>query len=63
MGAFHAGEIEVQKRRLVGESEEKPGVVRRSASLDARTRALVARADTFFVASWHPEGGADASHR
>jgi len=53
----------IQKRRLVGESEEKPGEVRRSSSLDARTRALVARADTFFITSWHPEGGADASHR
>jgi predicted pyridoxine 5'-phosphate oxidase superfamily flavin-nucleotide-binding protein len=53
----------IQKRRLVGESEEKPGEVRRSSSLDARTRPLVTRADTFFIASWHPEGGADASHR
>jgi predicted pyridoxine 5'-phosphate oxidase superfamily flavin-nucleotide-binding protein len=26
-------------------------------------RALVAGADTFFIASWHPGGGADASHR
>jgi uncharacterized protein len=53
----------IQKRRLVGGSEEKPGEVRRSSSLDGRTRALVARADTFFIASWHPGGGDDASHR
>ncbi len=53
----------IQKRRLVGTGEEKTGAVRRSRSLDARTRALVAGADTFFIASWHPEGGADASHR
>lgn len=53
----------IQKRRLVGESDEKPREVRRSSSLDARTRALVARADTFFIASWHRAGGADASHR
>src|SRR5262249_38316472 len=25
--------------------------------------AVVAGADTFFIASWHPRGGADASHR
>jgi predicted pyridoxine 5'-phosphate oxidase superfamily flavin-nucleotide-binding protein len=53
----------IQKRRLVGESQEKPGEVRRSRTLDARTRAVIARADTFFIASWHPDGGADASHR
>jgi len=53
----------IQKRRLVADREEKTGAVRRTSSLDARTRALVARADTFFIATWHPEGGADASHR
>jgi len=53
----------IQKRRLVSESEERPGPTRRSSSLDARTRALVGGADTFFIASWHPAGGADASHR
>jgi predicted pyridoxine 5'-phosphate oxidase superfamily flavin-nucleotide-binding protein len=53
----------IQKRRLVGESQEKPGEPFRASSLDARTRAFVARADTFFVATWHPAGGADASHR
>jgi predicted pyridoxine 5'-phosphate oxidase superfamily flavin-nucleotide-binding protein len=53
----------IQKRRLVGESAAQPGEVLRSSCLDARTRALVAGADTFFVASWHPAGGADASHR
>lgn len=53
----------IQKRRLVADNEERPGATRRSSSLDARTRALVAGADTFFIASWHPTGGADASHR
>jgi predicted pyridoxine 5'-phosphate oxidase superfamily flavin-nucleotide-binding protein len=53
----------IQRRRLVGEREGAAGEVRRSSSLDARTRALVAGADTFFIASWHPGGGADASHR
>jgi predicted pyridoxine 5'-phosphate oxidase superfamily flavin-nucleotide-binding protein len=53
----------IQKRRLVGESEGEAREARRSSSLDARTRALVAGADTFFIATWHPAGGADASHR
>ena len=34
-----------------------------SDSLDAPQRALVAAADTFYIASAHPERGADASHR
>lgn len=33
------------------------------AALDARQAAWIARADTMFVASHHPAGGADASHR
>jgi len=53
----------IQKRRLVSERDELPGTVGRAAALDARARALVARADTFFIASWHPTGGADVSHR
>jgi hypothetical protein len=35
----------------------------RSTSLATGTRSLIERADTFFIASWHGEGGADASHR
>lgn len=53
----------IQKRRIVAESPGAPGPVRRAKELDARQRALVAGADTFFMATWHPEGGADASHR
>lgn len=34
-----------------------------SASLTAAQIAHVTAADTFFIASWHPERGADASHR
>jgi predicted pyridoxine 5'-phosphate oxidase superfamily flavin-nucleotide-binding protein len=36
---------------------------RTSAALDARQVAMVRGADTFFIASTHPERGADASHR
>ena len=35
----------------------------RSSSLSAAQRARIGAADTFFIASAHPEGGADASHR
>ena len=35
----------------------------RATLLDARQQAFIARADTLFVASYHPQGGADASHR
>jgi uncharacterized protein len=34
-----------------------------SVTLDEHQQAAIARADTFFIASFHPEGGADASHR
>jgi predicted pyridoxine 5'-phosphate oxidase superfamily flavin-nucleotide-binding protein len=53
----------VQRRRLLGASRERAGARRRTTALDARARASVAEADTFFIASWHPGGGADASHR
>jgi uncharacterized protein len=53
----------IQKRRLVGDAAAAPGAVARASSLDERTRAVVSGADTFFIASWHPRGGADASHR
>lgn len=36
---------------------------RRSSVLNGRQRALIAAADTLFIASHHPRGGADASHR
>ena len=55
----------IQRRLLVGDGAEGP----RAASTmvtDALTREQqqrLARADTFFVASGHPERGLDASHR
>ncbi len=39
------------------------GHTRRSRRLTDEQRRLVSDADTFFIASAHPEGGADASHR
>ena len=46
--------------RLTGSA---PASHRQSAALDARQSAFVRRADTFFIASAHPQRGADASHR
>jgi len=54
----------IQRRRLAGETESRPaGRPARSRRLDASQRQRVAAADTFFIASFHPGGGADASHR
>jgi len=63
----------IQLRRLVDE-ERRPaaadaggavtgGAPVRSTPLSAAQQARIAAADTFFIASAHPEGGADASHR
>lgn len=55
----------IQRRALVGDGA--PGARAASATVtDALTRAQqqrIARADTFFIASAHPERGLDASHR
>lgn len=40
-----------------------PGIVRRSNALNAAQRTGIQQADTFFISSFHPQGGADASHR
>ncbi len=53
----------IQKRRLVAESADPPGATRRASALDGPQRAMLAAADTLFLATWHPDGGADASHR
>jgi len=56
----------IQRRRLVADWTERPDVGRPSRSgtaLDPETRDLLARADTLFVASAHPDRGVDASHR
>jgi uncharacterized protein len=36
---------------------------RQATALDAAQQAWITAADTFFIASYHPQGGADASHR
>lgn len=56
----------IQARRLERDAQAAAAVVGspvRSSSLSAAQRARIGAADTFFIASAHPEGGADASHR
>ena len=55
--------------RAIGDGSEAAGRLggtagmRHGVALTADQRAWIAGADTFFIASAHPEGGADASHR
>jgi predicted pyridoxine 5'-phosphate oxidase superfamily flavin-nucleotide-binding protein len=54
----------IQLRSLEPDEEARGARgTRVSATLDPRQRAVVARSDTFFIASFSPGGGADASHR
>jgi predicted pyridoxine 5'-phosphate oxidase superfamily flavin-nucleotide-binding protein len=54
----------IQQRRPEpdGEAQDLPAPSVTS-ELAAAQRATIARADTFFIASFHPRAGADASHR
>jgi uncharacterized protein len=55
----------IQARRWRGrpaEADSAP-VVQRQSMLAQDQQRLIHEADTFFIASHHPEGGADASHR
>lgn len=55
----------IQARELLADSNrpvEKPEVVH-AHSLTPGQQKWIANADTFFIASFHPETGADASHR
>lgn len=53
----------IQRRLLVGEAKEPRERARVSNGLDASQRAWIGAADTVFIASFHPDSGADASHR
>jgi predicted pyridoxine 5'-phosphate oxidase superfamily flavin-nucleotide-binding protein len=56
----------IQARAPVGEHRWQPGAdtaAARTAELSDGQRQLIARADTFFIATDHPESGADISHR
>ena len=53
----------IQARHLVEEDGARPAPSARSTRLTPRQIKMIGAADTFFIASAHPEGGADASHR
>ncbi len=53
----------IQAREVNGEREAASGESRRAEGLDERLRRWVESADTFFLATAHPESGLDASHR
>jgi predicted pyridoxine 5'-phosphate oxidase superfamily flavin-nucleotide-binding protein len=53
----------IQRRRLLGEASSPRGSAVTSGRLSAAQRAWIASADTLFIASFHPDSGADASHR
>ena len=46
-----------------GLPQKAPRLARRAESLTEAQRAWIRRADSFFIATLHPEDGADASHR
>ena len=53
----------IQKRRIIAAGHAPPRAARVTDTLLPGQQALVERADTFFLATWHPERGTDASHR
>lgn len=54
----------IQARAPLTLSAPEPGVTRREKDrLSAQSRALIGRADTFFIASVAPDSGLDMSHR
>jgi len=46
-----------------GNASVSPRLTRQATSLNREYQERIGRADTFFIASYHPEGGADVSHR
>lgn len=55
----------IQRRDLLAQPTDTGGeqTISEHPALTAAQREWIARADTFFIASAHPEGGVDASHR
>ena len=53
----------IRPRAIDREESAPPGAAISSTALDARQRAQIDRADTFFIATAHARAGADASHR
>ena len=55
--------IQLRRQEPDAEPQGAPAGPRVTSTLEPAQRAAIARADTFFIASFHPRGGADASHR
>lgn len=56
--------IQMREPEAAGSSTcAEPGIARRAETLTDGQRRLISSSDTFFIASAHPGGGADASHR
>ncbi len=52
--------IQARVPREVSRGESEP---QKSSILTPSQQQMISHSDTFFIASYHPEGGADASHR
>ena len=55
--------IQARRVQVIGFPEQNPSNVFRTDGLTAKQQLWIAGSDTFFIASAHPQGGADASHR
>jgi uncharacterized protein len=55
--------IQARTLETIATGVHGPGRIRRSDQLSAEQQAWVASSDTMFIASAHPDGGADISHR
>jgi predicted pyridoxine 5'-phosphate oxidase superfamily flavin-nucleotide-binding protein len=53
----------IQARAVTGAREASPSPARFGKRLDQRHRHSIEQADTLFIATAHPQSGADASHR
>ncbi len=56
--------IQAREPKIAGGSTNmEPESARRAKTITEEQRRLISSSDTFFIASAHPDGGADASHR
>lgn len=53
----------IQARAVIGDRELSPAPARLGERLNQRQQQLIEQADTLFIATAHPQSGADASHR
>jgi uncharacterized protein len=55
--------IQARTLEMIGTRTCGPGSIRRGDRLTPEQQAWIAHSDTLFIASAHPDGGADVSHR